>query len=220
MINFESIEDLACYMFERLDNENDLVSVISNKEITIEIMCELLNYENVILEGCEINYNENYNREYTISLSNDYESDNWHVNIEKSYYEGNAKYLAPGGYVLFHEDVNSKALIDMQNNAFTSLGNHDWFVIGEDEETDNVDETDDSDENDVSSLNDKIAKTVDKVPTFSKEVYKVNGRNVAKAECEKVFNYIEDMYMDNIKDMLLRYASFMDDWNDLLRLFY
>ncbi len=219
MINFENIEDLVAYMFENLDDENDLVSVISNKEITVEIMHELLNYENVILKSCEIDYDTDYGREYIVSLFNDEESDNWYVNVEKGYLEDNNKYLAAGGYVLFHEDVNSKALIDMQNNEFMPLGNHDWFVIGKDEETDNADETDNSDENDVTSVNSKAVKTGNEVPT-SKAVYKVNVRNVTKEEFEKAFNDIEDRYLDNMKDMLLRYTSFMDDWNDLLRLFY
>ncbi len=219
MLKFENVEDLVAYMFENLDGENDLVSVISNKELTIEIMHELLNYENVILESCEIDYNTDYGREYIVSLFNDEESDNWYVNVKKDYLEDNNKYLAAGGYVLFHEDVNSKALVDMQNNEFMPLGNHDWFVIVEDEETDNVDDTDDSDENDDSSVNDKVVKTGNEVPT-SKAVYKVNGRNVTKAEFKKAYNNMEDRYLDNMKDMLLRYASFMDDWNDMLRLIY
>ncbi len=219
MINFENIEDLVAYMFENLDDENDLVSVISNKEMTIEILHELLNYESVILKSCEIDYDTDYGREYIVSLFNDEESDNWYVNVEKGYLEDNNKYLVAGGYVLFHEDVNSKALVDMQNNEFMPLGNHDWFVIGEDEETDNADETDNSDENDVTSVNSKAVKTGNEVPT-SKAVYKVNGRNVTKEEFEKAFNDIEDRYLDNMKDMLLRYTSFMDDWNDILRLVF
>ncbi len=217
MLNFENIEDLVSYMFENLDNENDLVSVISNKEMTIEIMRELLNYENVILKSCEIDYDTDYGREYIVSLFNNEESDNWYVNVEKGYLEDNNKFLSTGGYVLFHEDVNSKALVDMQNNEFMPLGKHDWFVIGEDEETY---ETDDSDENDVSSANDRAVEMNDKLSTSSKAVYKVNGKNATKEEFEKALNGIEDRYLDNIEDILLRYSSFMDNWNDILRLVF
>lgn len=149
MLNFDNIEDLVSHMFDNLDDEDILVSVIANKEMTVEIMHELLNYENVILESCEIDFDEEYDREYAVLLLNDIESDKWYVNVEKSYLSEKEKYLSTGGYVLFHEDVNSKAIIDMQNNDFMPLGEHDWFTIGE-EDSDNVDdkETDDKEDTD------------------------------------------------------------------------
>lgn len=134
MLNFKTIEDLVSHMYENSDNEDYLVSVISNKEMAVEIMRELLAYENTILNSCEIDFDEEYSREYIVSLFNDVESDKWHINVEKSYLSDKGKYVSTCGYVLFHEDVNSKALIDMQNNEFMPLGEHDWFVIGEDEE--------------------------------------------------------------------------------------
>lgn len=85
MLNFENIEDLASYMFDNLDNEEHLITVIANKQMITDIMVELLNYKNVILESCEINYEEEYDREYIVSLFDDTESDNWYVNVEKCY---------------------------------------------------------------------------------------------------------------------------------------
>ena len=64
MINFENIEDLVAHMFEHLDNEDNLVSVIANKQIVTDIMVELLSYKNVILNSCDIDYEEEYDREY------------------------------------------------------------------------------------------------------------------------------------------------------------
>ena len=32
MLNFENIEDLASYMFDNLDNEEHLITVIANKQ--------------------------------------------------------------------------------------------------------------------------------------------------------------------------------------------
>ncbi len=210
MQNFENVEDLVSYMFEKIDNDSNLVSVIANKEITVEIMAEILNYNNVILNTCEIDYD--YGKEYMISLFDDVDSDNWYLNIVQCYSNHTKRYMSTEGYVLFHENVNSKALIDMQNNSLMPLGNHDWFVIGE------AEKTNDTDENDVSSVNDKVVKTSDEV--FTSTVYKVNGKNTTKEEFEKAYNDLEDRYLDNMKDMLIRYASFMDDWNDLLRLLF
>ena len=144
MLNFENIEDLVSHMFANLGNENNLASVITNKSMTTDIMVELLNYKNVILNSCDIDYEEEYDREYIVSLFNDVESDNWYVNVEKSYLPEKEKYVATEGYVLFHEDVNSKAMVDMQNNEYMSLGEHDWFTIGE-EKLENINE----DNNDV-----------------------------------------------------------------------
>lgn len=139
MLNFENIENLVSHMFANLDNEDNLVSVIANKQMIIDIMMELLNYKNVILESCELDYDEEYDREYIVSLFDDVESDNWHVNVEKCYLAQKDKYVSTDGYILFHEDVNSKALIDMQNNECMPLGDHDWFTIGN-EESENTDE--------------------------------------------------------------------------------
>ena len=60
MLNFENIEDLVSHMFGSLNNEDNFVSVIANKQMVIDIMLELLNYKNVILESCDIDYEEEY----------------------------------------------------------------------------------------------------------------------------------------------------------------
>lgn len=141
MLNFNTIEDLVSHMLESTDNEDNLVSVITDKEMSVEIMKELLDYENVILDSCNIDFDEEYDREYIVSLLYDVDSDNWYVNIDKSYLSDNDKYVFTGGYILFHEDVNSKAMVDMQNNKFMPLGDHDWFVIGETEADDETERT-------------------------------------------------------------------------------
>ena len=160
MLNFENIEDLVSHMFANLDNENNLVSVITNKSMTTDIMVELLNYKNAILNSCDIDYEEEYDREYIVSLFDDAESDNWYVNVGKSYLPEKEKYVATEGYVLFHEDVNSKAMVDMKNNEYIPLGDYDWFTIGEEKLEDinednndvetNLDGTDPEDELDDS----------------------------------------------------------------------
>ena len=75
MLNFENIEDLVSHMFANLDNENNLVFVITNKSMTTDIMVELLNYKNVILNSCDIAHEEEYDREYIVSLFDDVESE-------------------------------------------------------------------------------------------------------------------------------------------------
>lgn len=190
-MNFENIENLVSHMFDNLDNEDNLVSVIANKKMVTDIMVELLNYKNVILESCELDYDEEYDREYIVSLFDDVESDNWHVNAEKCYLPEKQKYVATEGYVLFHEDVNSKALIDMQNNECMPLEDHDWFTIGNEElegitEDDNdvetnLDETDPKDELDDSgySITIKVGLDTDEAEKIIRDMRKNFQREVS-----------------------------------------
>lgn len=242
MQSFKDIEELVSYMFDKL-NGDECVSVVADKDLTVAIVQELLAYKNVILDFADIDIYI-YDKEYLVSLYGDTDTDYWHVSIEQIYNYEKEKYLGTDRYVLFHEDVNSKALVDMKENENIKLSGYDWFVIGEDDGTDN--EESEELEPDINNLTvngkhvsvdeynkfvskfapDKVIKTNDKpsaTSTISKESYRVNGKEVDKETYKKElakFEQFQDRYLDNIRDMLLRYASFMDDWNDLLRLFY
>ena len=48
----------------------------------------------------------------------------------------------------------------------------------------------------------------------AKSVYKVNGKECSKEEFDKKYEEFEEMYLDNIRDMLLNYCNFMDEVND------
>ena len=50
--------------------------------------------------------------------------------------------------------------------------------------------------------------------TSAKFVYKVNGKECSKEEFDKKYEEFEEMYLDNIRDMLLNYCSFMDEMNE------
>lgn len=143
MINFENVEDLVDYMFENCEEQT--VSVIANKEIVTDILKELLCYEDTKVDICELDTDEEYDREYAVILYKESDIDKWTFGVEKIYLEDQNKYISTGDYVLFHEDVNSKVLIDAQNNEYMSLGEHEWFTVGE-EESDNTDETDEGTE--------------------------------------------------------------------------
>ena len=57
-------------------------------------------------------------------------------------------------------------------------------------------------------------KKDEKPTTTSKESYFINGKSVDKSEFDKEYEKFEEMYLDNIRDMLLNYCSFMDSVND------
>lgn len=146
MLNFKNIEDLASHMFEKL-NGDEPVSVVANKDLAISIMQELLEYKNVILKYANVDDYE-YDKEYIVTLHDDCDSDSWDIAIESIYNYEKEMYFGTDGYVLFHEDVNSKAMLDMQNNENVELSGHDWFTIGEDESED-ITEYDTDEETDL-----------------------------------------------------------------------
>lgn len=194
MLNFENIEDLVSHMFANLGNENNLVSVIANKQMITDIMVELLNYKNVILNSCDIDYEEEYDREYIVSLFDDAESDNWYVNVGKSYLPEKEKYVATEGYVLFHEDVNSKTMVDMQNSKVFPLDDHDWFTVGETE----FDETDEDCNNKDIDLDDVSDKDESTDSGYSITV-KVN---LDTNEAEKMIRDMRKNFQRELYDML------------------
>lgn len=57
-------------------------------------------------------------------------------------------------------------------------------------------------------------KKDEKPTTTSKESYFINGKSVDKSEFDKKYEEFEEMYLDNIRDMLLGYCSFMDEVNE------
>lgn len=132
MKRFENVYGLVQSVYEMLDEDESVVSVVANKELTVEIMKEMLESDNIILDFAEID-DRDYDREYLLSLYEDEDDDYWHISIEQIYDYENNRYFATDGYVLFHEDVNSKALTDMQSNKNAELSGYDWFIIGEDD---------------------------------------------------------------------------------------
>ena len=199
MINFENIGDLASQLFQYTDTEEHLVSVVANKEIVTEIMAELLNYEDVVLDSCIIDFDEEFNREYILSLSDDIHSDAWHVSVEKCYNESKDIYYSTEGYVLFHEDVNSKALIDMQRNEFMPLGEHDWFTVGKDEELEDSDDEELSENDIYDSESTYISKNDDGVPVGFTKNWSVSKNGVT---CYSSYSH----FTDDV-DMLREIAS-------------
>lgn len=164
MLSFKTTEELVSYMFEQLDNEDNLVSVVAHKDIVVDILKEFFNYEDVILDACEIDYESEYDHEYIISLFKEPETNKFYINIEKCYLSQKEGYVSTDGYVLFHEDVNSKALIDMQNNEYAPLSEHDWFTFKNDEADEHEDLFDlDSKGNDKSDVTIKININADNI---------------------------------------------------------
>lgn len=159
MLNFKNIENLVTHMFDQLDGDNP-VSVVANKDLAVSVVQELLEYNNVILKYANVN-DQKYDKEYIVTLHNDLDIDTWDVAIEPLYSYENEKYLGTDGYVLFHEDVNSKAIIDMQNNENIELSGHDWFVMNDENDIDDDTFENSKDSDDEVDYNITLQMTVD-----------------------------------------------------------
>lgn len=168
MINFENIEELVDYMFENCEEQT--VSIVANKDIVTDVLKKLLYYEDTEVDVCELESYEEYDREYAVVLCKDPDVDKWTFSVEKAYLEDKNKYISTGDYVLFHEDVNSKALIDAQNNEYMPINEHEWFTIGEEELEDEDTGEDDSDEDDT---NDSCYSITVKVGVDTDEAEKI-----------------------------------------------
>ena len=72
----------------------------------------------------------------------------------------------------------------------------------------------DFDEDECNDCSECACKKDDKPTTTTKSTYKINNKEVSKEEFDKKYEEFEEMYLDNIRDMLLNYCSFMDEMND------
>ena len=132
---------------------------MADKDLAVDVLAELLTYNSIILEFVDIDSYE-YDKEYYVTLSLDEDKINetyyWHVSIEKAYNDVREAYWGTDGYVLFHEDINSKILVDIQNNENVEMSGRDWFVIGEDDsfEADDDEENNQEDSEDEETTND------------------------------------------------------------------
>lgn len=208
MLRYDNVEQLVTDMFHTVEVDEDIVSVVADKDLTVEIMQELFTYENIYLEYCDIIVKEDYDREYFCSLSYDYDTEGYYFCIEPAYNSEKGKYLEMNGYVLFHEDVNSKALTDIQNNEMSFLTGHDFFVIGDDDSF----ESDDNEEDAIDEETDIAAKENDepKPVSHNKSVYRVNGVETDKETYEKFSKRFDSMFRDAFND------AFRDMFNGLM----
>ena len=192
---FEDVEELVSHMFDKVEVDESVTAVV-NKDVVVEIMNEFLTYEDVVLEECNIELG--YNREYFIVLD---QGDNyWSIGVYPAYDYENNKYYGMDGYVLFHEDINSKALVDMQNNSLFHMSSHDWFVIGEDDSFENDDDEEDTtdEETCVAENENKSVKPA----TSSKYIYRVNDKEVNKETYDKISSELDLLLYDAFKDII------------------
>ena len=187
---FDDFEDLACDIADNFDMVKDDfgdIAIIAKYEEAKEIIAKLscIGYS---LESIRMSRPEckNYHEEYLISLNND--------GIWCEEMKSDGKYLTDESTITYILDNCSSKVIPYCKGKIVYE-----VTIGDDE--------DDCDSS-------ECACKKDEKPTTSKESYFINGKSVDKSEFDKKYEEFEEKYMDNIRDMMLNYCTFMDEMDD------
>ena len=191
-LEFYDYEEFACAVadiYDSLKGEDfEDVAIIAKYEEARQIIKELLclGYD---IHSLEIHDElwENYNSEFIISL---YDNELWCEPM-----------LRENGYI----DEESPIIYVLNNCSSKVIPYCKGKVVYE------VSVGDDEDGCDCSEC---ACKKDEKPITTSKESYFINGKSVDKSEFDKKYEEFEEMYLDNIRDMLLSYCSFMDEMNE------
>ena len=189
---FENYEDFACAVADTYDSlkceDFEDVAIIAKYEEARQIIKELLclGYD---IHSLEIHDElwENYNSEFIISL---YDNELWCEPMlrEKGYIDEESPVI----YVL--NNCSSKVIPYCKGKVVYEVS------VGDDE--------------DGWDCSECVCKKDEKPITTSKESYFINGKSVDKSEFDKKYEEFEEMYLDNIRDMLLNYCEFMDSVNE------
>ena len=210
---FDDFEDFSCVIadkFDRLDKENfEDIAVIAKpneiKEIFKELVCIGYDICNITYERTDWDF---YDDEYILSMNHD------GIWLEK--FKNENEYLTDESTITYILDnCSSKVIPYCKGKAVyeVSVGDENCSCC-ECEECLTINgkpATKEEFDSYVSQF-----KNGEKPTTTSstKSVYKVNGKECSKEEFDKKYEEFEEMYLDNIRDMLLNYCEFMDSVND------
>lgn len=214
ILTFDEIEDIVDIFIDKVYHTDKTVALITNKELVEYAMDVLLNDDCITVKRVDLEL-DSEDAEYMISV----DDDGYVVVQPVQYYDD--KYFNGIEY----------AFVDMdgcvEQMTIDNLLNRDVEIVlfGYDDEC-GCDEC----EEEGFTINGKPAtkeefdkyvsqfKHDEKPTTTSKESYFINGKSVDKSEFDKKYEEFEEMYLDNIRDMLLRYCDLMDNFNYFLKI--
>ena len=201
-LEFNDYEEFACEVVDTFDDirqndDFDDIAIIAHydeaKHIIREILCLGYDLNSIKLNNQELGYDD---VPYIISVCGiDSEHEVWCEPMVRD----NGGYIDDESSVIYVLDnCSSEVLKHLDSECIFEVG------IGDECSCDECE---------------CACKKDDKPTTTSKESYFINGKSVDKSEFDKEYEKFEEKYMDNIRDMLLSYCSFMDEVNEWKRLF-
>ena len=197
-LEFNDYEEFACEVADTFDDicKNDGfddIAIIAHyneaKHIIREILCLGYDLNSIELKNPELGYDD---VPYVISVCGiDSEYEVWCEPMVRD----NGKYIDDESSIIY-------VLDNCPSEVLKHLDSECIFEVGIDDDECSCDEC-------------ECACKKDEKPTStSKESYFINGKSVDKSEFDKKYEEFEGMYLDNIRDMLLNYCSFMDEMNE------
>lgn len=199
-LDFDCPFDLADTITALLGDINDdypVISVYGKYDVIKELLEDLIASGVSIANEIELQDYDvaHYDKEFVLYLTVN------GINVEKIWNDG-TYYYGSADISFIHEDCNSKLIKYVDSKTI--------YEFGYDE-----DECDDNkcncDECECACKKDEKPTTTS---TSTKSTYKINNKEVSKEEFDKKYEEFEEMYLDNIRDMLLRYCDLMDEMND------
>ena len=215
---FDDFEDFSCVIadtYDALDYDEEDVAIIAKYEEARQIVKELacIGYD---LHSIDIDDEfDGYNAEYIITL---YDNE---IFCEPMLREN--EYITDDSPVMYILDnCSSKVIPYCKGKTVYEVS------VGKDDDECDCDDCDECEKgftiNGKPATKEEFDRYVsqfknDEKPTATsstttKSTYKINNKEVSKEEFDKKYEEFEEMYLDNIRDMLLNYCEFMDSVND------
>ena len=193
ILTFDEIEDVVDIFIDKVYHTDKTVALFTNKELVEYAMDKLLNDDCITVKRVDLEL-DSEDAEYMITV----DDDGYMVVQPVQYYDD--KYFNGIEY----------AFVDMdgyvEQMTIDNLLNRDVeIVLFGYEDACSCDECECACKKDNKPTTASAAKSV---------TYKINNNEVSKEEFDKKYEEFEEMYLDNIRDMLLSYCNFMDEVND------
>ena len=209
------LADTITALLGDIDDDYPVISVYGKYDVIKDILEDLIASGVTIANEIELQDYDvaHYDKEFVLYLTKN------GVNVEKTW-NNDTYYYGSADISFIHEDCNSKLIKYVDSKTIYEFG------YDEDDECDcdECNECDDCEEG--FTVNGRpVSKEEfdsytshfmhDKKPVAtSKSTYKINGKECSKEEFDKKYEEFEEMYLDNIRDMLLSYCEFMDEVNE------
>ena len=219
------LTDTITTLLGDIDDDYPVISVYGKYDVIKDILEDLIMSGVSIANEIELqDYNvAHYDKEFVLYLTKN------GTNVEKTYDVESDAYLSGSADISFiHEDCNSKLIKYVDSKTIYEFGYDDEDKC----DCDECDECDGCEEGftvngrpvskeEFDNYTSHFRNDEKPVATSStaKSTYRVNGKEVSKEEFDKKYEEFEEMYLDNIRDMLLSYCEFMDDVNEWGKLF-
>ena len=211
----DKVDDIVEIYINRLYNTDKTVGVIVNKEIAEYILDNLIRLDETSIKEIDLVDYMNIG-EYLVSVD-----DNGVITVVPI-----EDFCVLDKTDIFYIDMDgdiSQDIIDYCVNE-----NKEVILFGQEDDCECDGECENSEEEGFTVNGKPVSKEEfdnytsqfkhDEKPTTttaaSKESYFINGKSVDKSEFDKKYEEFEEMYFDNIRDMMLNYCSFMDEMND------